>query len=132
MAMKHIHHQRCSLCGIWPSTSWCFSFDVEHCGQGFHFEGDICHVCEGCARSNRHLKPVSCTCLVQPEPIQWHRILHRGIGGITCTNCYKSTNRVLWWHRDFAVYDPVTKQTYVLRMICTACKKLVEGSHDAN
>jgi len=60
--MKHRHGRTCPLCGERPTTSWIIPFEVAHCGQGFHFEGGISHVCEGCARSNRHLEPESCEC----------------------------------------------------------------------
>jgi len=52
----------CPLCGEQPTTWWIIPFEVEHYGDGFRVLGGIRHVCEGCARSNRHLRPVSCEC----------------------------------------------------------------------
>ena len=62
VSTKHRHGRTCRLCGVWPPTSWTICFEVAHCGQGFHFEGGISHVCEECARSNRHLRPEGCWC----------------------------------------------------------------------
>lgn len=125
MTFTHTHLSRCSLCDIWPSTSWVIHFAVRRAG-GIRFEKDARHVCEGCARSNRHLAPISCDCAVRPEKIQWHRTTWKGPGGITCQRCFRPA-RTLWWHRDYCVYDPVVEKVYVLQQVCAACRREEEG-----